>query len=215
MAWWRFIGVASRFYRGSGFTGGVAMLRISRHAAAVGVKPPRKEHMKVGLAITAIILAGIATGCTTHAPEAMGNLNQKLDMSSFYMPNEEASRLVTVTTNGPARANIVVQMHAVSVKESASKEALEKFGEVYAFSPGFFAVHRDEPTLIRFWNLQADDNHDFMLIDPHGRVLMSQLLKPLQETAFVFTFHEEGLFNMICAMHQPSMNAQILVLPPE
>jgi plastocyanin len=170
--------------------------------------------MKFGLAIATFILAGIATGCKTRAPEAMGNMSQKLDMASFYMPNSEASRIVTVTTNGVARANILVQTHAVAVKENASKESLDKFGEVYAFSPAFFAVHRDEPTLIRFWDLQPDDNHDFMLIDPHSRVLMSQLLPPLKETSFVFTFHEEGLFNMICAMHQPSMNAQILVLPP-
>jgi len=135
-------------------------------------------------------------------------------MSSFYMPNAQASRVVTVTTNGPARANVLIQTHAVSVKENASPEALKRFGEVYSFSPSFFVVHRDEPTLIRFWNLQPDDNHDFMLIDPHSTVLMSQLLPPLKETSFVFTFHEEGLFTMICAMHQPSMNCQILVLPP-
>jgi plastocyanin len=30
----------------------------------------------------------------------------------------------------------------------------------------------------------------------------------------VFTFHREGLFNFTCAMHQPSMSGQILVLPP-
>ncbi len=173
--------------------------------------------MEIGKFIAISILAGVATGCISHAPEPMGNLNQKLDMSSFYMPDAEASRLVTVTTttNGPVRANILIQTHAVAVKENATKESLDKFGEVYAFSPAFFAVHRDEPTLIRFWNLQPDDNHDFMLIDPHARVLMSQLLPPLKETSFVFTFHQEGLFNMICAMHQPSMNAQILVLPPQ
>jgi plastocyanin len=177
---------------------------------------PGKERrqMKSGLAVATLIFAGLATGCKTHGPEAMGNLSQPLDLSSFYMPNAEASRIVTVTTNGRARANILVQTHAVSVKENASPKALKQFGEVYSFSPAFFAVHRDEPTLIRFWNLQPDDNHDFMLIDPHSRVLMSQLLPPLKETSFVFTFHEEGLFTMICAMHRPSMNAQILVLPP-
>ena len=168
--------------------------------------------------IPALSLAALAAlflaGCLTREPEAMGNMNQKLDMSSFYMPNAQASQVVTVTTNGPARANVLIQTHAVSVKENASPEALKRFGEVYSFSPSFFVVHRDEPTLIRFWNLQPDDNHDFMLIDPHSTVLMSQLLPPLKETSFVFTFHEEGLFTMICAMHQPSMNCQILVLPP-
>ena len=53
-----------------------------------------------------------------------------------------------------------------------------------------------------------------MLIDPHSRVLMKVLLPPLQETSYVFTFHEEGLFDFVCAMHRPEMNGQILVLPP-
>jgi plastocyanin len=39
-------------------------------------------------------------------------------------------------------------------------------------------------------------------------------LPPLKETSFVFTFHEEGLFNFFCSMHQPGMHGQILVLPP-
>jgi plastocyanin len=39
------------------------------------------------------------------------------------------------------------------------------------------------------------------------------LLPPLQETAYVFTFHQEGLFSFYCTMHQPEMSGQILVLP--
>ena len=36
--------------------------------------------------------------------------------------------------------------------------------------------------MIRFWNLPPDDHHDFMLLDPHSRVLMSVLLPPLKES---------------------------------
>ncbi len=53
-----------------------------------------------------------------------------------------------------------------------------------------------------------------MLVDPGGNVLMSVLLSPVEETSYVFTFHREGLFSFYCAMHQPSMAGQILVLPP-
>ena len=102
----------------------------------------------------------------------------------------------------------------VAVKETGLKETVEQFGEVYVFSPKFFAVHREEPTMVRFWNLQPDDNHAFMLVDPHSRVLMSVLRPPLKETAYVFTFHEEGLFNFVCALHPRAMAGQILVLPP-
>jgi len=76
-------------------------------------------------------------------------------------------------------------------------------------------VHREEPTRVRFYNLQPDDNHSFMLIAPNAQVLMSVLLPPLKETDYVFTFHQEGLFNFICTMHPAVMMGQILVLPPK
>jgi plastocyanin len=170
--------------------------------------------MKRSFVIAAVLGVAALSGCTTIKPERMGNMDREINPASYYLPDADASRVVSVTTNGVARANIVVQTHRVAVNETGPKETIEKFGEVYGFSPNFFAVHRDEPTMIRFWNLQPDDNHDFMLIDPHSRVLMSVLLPPLKETAYLFTFHEEGLFSFVCAMHPAGMAGQILVLPP-
>jgi len=39
------------------------------------------------------------------------------------------------------------------------------------------------------------------------------LLPPLQEISYVFTFHEEGLYSFVCALHPSVMWGQILVLP--
>lgn len=171
--------------------------------------------MKFSVFISTLLAVAVLTGCKTSEPETMGNLHHELDMESFYLPNANASRVVSVTTNDVAVANILVQTHRAAVKETGPKETVEKFGEVYTFSPNFFAVHRDEPTKIRFWNLQPDDNHGFMLIDPRSQVLMNVLLPPLKETSYVFTFHEEGLFNFVCALHPTVMTGQILVLPPK
>lgn len=170
--------------------------------------------MKPGGIIAVMLAATVLTGCMTSTPGTKPA--GKLADESYFMPDAEASRIVTVTetNSGPVLANVLVQTQAVAVKENGPKDTLKRFGEVYAFSPAFFAVHRDEPTLIRFWNLQPDDDHDFMLIDPHSKVLMKVLLPPVRETAFIFNFHEEGLFTFLCAMHQPAMTGQILVLPP-
>jgi plastocyanin len=167
--------------------------------------------------ISAVGLCLTVAGCAAvHHESEMPKMSPE-EMASFFMPTMEGSKVVSITTNTntPVTANILIQTHAIVTKENGSKETLARFGEVYAFSPNFIAVHRDEPTLIRFWNLQGDDNHDFMLISPSGQVLMKALLPPLKETTFVFTFHEEGLFNFICAMHQPGMNGQVFVLPPK
>ena len=131
-----------------------------------------------------------------------------------YLPGPAASRIVSVSATGPVAASIVVQTQAVAVKETGPKETVRAFGEVYSFSPSFFTVHREEPTLVTFWNLQPDDLHDFLLMDPQYDVLMNLMLPPLKKTAWVMTFHREGLFRFYCAAHPPEMAGQILVLAP-
>src|SRR5260221_470463 len=81
-----------------------------------------------------------------------------------------ASRIVTVTETAAVGAAITVLTEAVAIKETGPAATVARFGEVYAFSPAFVAVHRDEPTEISFWNLQADDEHDFMLVAPDSQV---------------------------------------------
>jgi plastocyanin len=133
-----------------------------------------------------------------------------------YLPDEAASSVVTVSSAaGPAQASVTVLTQAVATKEKGPEETLARFGEVYAFAPSFLAVHREQPTVISFWNLQSDDDHDFMLVAPGGEVLMNVTLPAMEKTAYRFTFHREGLFTFYCTMHQPEMNGQILVLPPD
>jgi len=169
--------------------------------------------MRIFAPVSVFLLVGALTACRTSHPEERGNLHHELDMSSFYLPNAAGSRMVSVATNGVATANVLVQTQRVAVKETGPEETVEKFGEVYAFSPNFFAVHKNEVTRIRLWNLQPDDNHAFMLIDPSGHVLMNALLPPLKETSYIFTFHAEGLFSFLCSLHPTVMYGQILVLP--
>ena len=170
--------------------------------------------MKLATSLALALTAAGLSGCTTSKPEKMGNLGEEVHPESFYLPNADASRLVTVTTNGLAAATVLVHTHRVAVKETGPKETVKRFGEVYSFSPNFFAVHRDEPTKVRFWNLQPDDNHSFMLVGPGSQVLMNSQLRPLTETAYVFIFHQEGLYSFVCSFHPNAMFGQVLVLPP-
>jgi|SRR5579862_1275937 plastocyanin len=136
------------------------------------------------------------------------------EKNNFYLPNATQSRVVSISTSGEAQAEIIVLTEPVAIKETGPKDTVAKFGEVYAFAPSFIAVHKDEPTRLTFWNLQSDDDHDFMLADPDLNVMMHVRLKPLSKNSWVFTFHKEGIFPFYCAIHQPEMNGQILVLPP-
>ena len=153
------------------------------------------------LLVLMTILALAATPAARRIPEPS------------YLPDAGASRVVTVTEGGAAAAGITVLTEAVASKETGPRATVARFGEVYAFSPAFVAVQRDQPTEISFWNLQPDDDHDFMLVGPDSSVLMKVLLPALRKTTYVFTFHEEGLFTFYCTLHQPEMSGQILVLP--
>jgi plastocyanin len=133
-----------------------------------------------------------------------------------FLPDAEGSKIVSITKADEwDTSGITVLTEAVAVKETGPKETVVRFGEVYAFSPTFIAVHRDEPMTLHFRNLQPDDEHDVAILDKKGKVLTEIILPPVQETSYVFTFHEEGLFPFQCTIHQPGMSGQILVLPPE
>ncbi len=121
---------------------------------------------------------------------------------------------VTIARTGKATARIVITTATLAIKETGPAETVKQFGEVYAFSPDVFAVRRDQPTQITFWNLQPDDEHDFMLTDAKNKVLMQTKLPPLSKTTYVMTFHDEGVFPFYCVVHQPSMSGQIIVGPP-
>jgi plastocyanin len=155
--------------------------------------------------LSMVVLAAVATtpaGPTGSAPQVPD-----------YLPDANASKIVAVGRDeSAAEVGITVLTQAVAVKETGPAETIAKFGEVYAFSPAFIAVHRDRPTAISFWNLQPDDEHDFMLVDPDLDVMMRVTLPPQTKTSYVFTFHREGLFRFYCTMHQPEMSGQILVL---
>ena len=135
------------------------------------------------------------------------------EKNNYYLPGKDQSQVVSVSAAGEAQAEIIVLTEAVAIKENGPKETIAKFGEVYGFAPSFIAVHKDEPTRLTFWNLQPDDEHDFMLADPDLNVMMHVKFKPLSKNSWVFTFHKEGVFTFYCAVHQPEMNGQILVLP--
>lgn len=158
--------------------------------------------------VTVCTLAAIQAGVAFAVEAGPGR------KGPFFLPRGDATKIVTVTTTGEAQAGITVLTEAVAVKETGPRPTVKKFGEVYAFSPTFIAVHRDQPTQIEFWNLQPDDEHDFALIGPDLKVLMYEKLPPLRKTSFVFTFHQEGVIDFKCLRHQPEMSGQILVLPP-
>ncbi len=118
---------------------------------------------------------------------------------------------VVIARSGAAKARVIVTTVGTAIKETGPAETVKQFGQVYAFEPSVFALRRDQPTQITFWNLQPDDEHDFMLTDPANHVLLQTKLLPLSKTTYVMTFHDAGIYPFYCTMHQPAMSGQIVV----
>ena len=146
-----------------------------------------------------LALAVLAAAHSPHTPD--------------YLPDVQAQRILTVEKGGKPELNLVVLTERVAVKETGPRATVAKFGEVYAFSPTFLAVPRNRPVEISFWNLQPDDEHDILILAPDQTTLMHWTLPPLSKVPFTYTFHEAGVYSVVCTMHRPEMSAQILVTP--
>jgi hypothetical protein len=142
-------------------------------------RPLRSHTAAVCIAaiLRATASAARAAESSTGTPVASGAA------ARYFMPDAAASGILTVAKSGTAAASIVVLTEAVAVKETGPKETIAHFREVYAFSPSFIAIYRDEPARIMLWNLQPDDDHDFMIEDHSGRALMHLRMPPLSKTS--------------------------------
>jgi len=170
---------------------------------------PTRNGRRLAAVLSALILVTASRLTAPRAGDAPAALH-----GPFFLPSGDAAKIVTVTRTGEAEAGVTMLTEPVADKETGPRQTVRKFGETYAFSPAFVAVHRDVPTQIEFWNLQPDDEHDFALLGPDLKVLMYVKLPPLEKTSYIFSFHREGLVEFKCLRHQPEMSGQILVLPP-
>jgi len=130
-----------------------------------------------------------------------------------YMPGAALAGILSATPAARARNQIVILTLPLPGNQSDAGE-MAKFGLLYGFSPRTIFVYRDEPTTFNFWNLQSNEQHDVMITDGSGQVLLHQELPQLKKTLLTLTFHKQGLFTFYCTMHQPYMSGQIVVLAP-
>src|SRR5260370_25011899 len=122
---------------------------------------PRRGTARLGSVVLPIAL--LAAGL---APDraAMAQSMNLAKPARYYLPGPQASKIVTVTSEGSASAEVTVMTEAVAVKESGPQATVAQFGEAYAFSPPLIALHRGEPTMITFWHLQSHVKDEIALL---------------------------------------------------
>jgi hypothetical protein len=158
------------------------------------INPPLKSRSAKALMLASVCAIALCVSAAASAQTAMAPSAKMSKPGRYYLPGVQASKIVTVTREGSASAEVTLMTQAVTVKETGPKTTIDHFGEVYAYSP--------------------DDDHDFALLGPDSQILMFVDVPPLKKTSYIFTFHRDGLFDFKCLQHQPEMSGQIMVLPP-
>jgi plastocyanin len=97
-------------------------------------------------------------------------------------------------------------------KEAGPKPTVQKFGEVYGFSPSTITVEQGDRVDITIRNLQAggDDTHTFTL--PAFGINETNI-PPLGVVHVSFVASKAGVFPFRCEFHKPWMAGQLVVLP--
>ena len=83
----------------------------------------------------------------------------------------------------------------------------------YQFSPSFIAVQQGDSIMLSVF-IANGDHHEVELTDPDGETIIANAPwdRGREYTAF-FQTRKIGTYRLECAVHRPSMSAEIVVLP--
>jgi len=119
------------------------------------------------------------------------------------------SPIVTVTTDTLDTDGATVLTETVPGATNGPKESDNHSGDEFRF----VSARRDRPIRIHFDIRRPADKHDFAVFDQNGRQLIDVIVPPMPDKTYVFTFHEEGLFDFKCLTHPSRLIGQFTVLP--
>lgn len=79
------------------------------------------------------------------------------------------------------------------------------------FSPDIIEANTGDNISIHFYNLDATDSHTFTMGSPYN---IDKVVAPGQNATFKLKAAEEGIYRFYCRFHLPTMEGQLIVLPP-
>jgi plastocyanin len=72
-------------------------------------------------------------------------------------------------------------------------------------------VNTGDNVTIHFYNLDLTDSHTFTIGAPYNT---DKIVASGQNATFKFKAAEEGIYRFYCRLHLPTMEGQLIVLPP-
>ena len=79
------------------------------------------------------------------------------------------------------------------------------------FSPDILEANAGDNITIHFYNTDATDSHTFTIGAPYN---IDKVVAPGQNTTLNFKAADQGIYRFYCRFHLPTMEGQLIVLPP-
>ena len=79
------------------------------------------------------------------------------------------------------------------------------------FSPDIIEANAGDNISIHFYNTDATDSHTFTIGSPYN---IDKVVAPGQNATFKLKAADEGIYRFYCRFHLPTMEGQLIVLPP-
>jgi plastocyanin len=135
---------------------------------------------------------------------------------SIYMTAVEFTGSTTTDKLAPPPVDPTKLSHGYVYKRpgQANPAARDRWEvSTYQFSPSFMTVRQDDSVMLTVFIVNGD-HHEVELTDPDGEQIIANTAwdRGHEYTAF-FQTRKVGTYRLECAVHRPSMTAEIMVLP--
>ena len=135
---------------------------------------------------------------------------------AIYMTAVEFKGSTTTDKLAPPQVDPTKLSHGYAYKgpgqaDPAARERWEV--ATYQFSPSFMTVQQNDSIMLSVF-IANGDHHEVELTDPDGESIIAKAAwdRGREYTAF-FQTRKVGTYRLECAVHRPSMSAEIVVLP--
>jgi hypothetical protein len=161
----------------------------------------------VAVVLSVCALLGTSDACAQRPPSH----SHAIYMTAVEFKGSTTTDKLAVPDVDPAKLSHGYAYKGPGAADPAARDRWEVAS--YQFSPAFMTVQRDHSIMLSVF-IANGDHHEVRLTDPDGDTIIAKASwdRGRECTAF-FQTRKVGRYRLECALHAPSMSAEIVVLP--
>jgi plastocyanin len=166
--------------------------------------------------ITSIAIIVIVAALALLGVVVMVTIKVTIPLQQEAVAQQQDNTTTTTTTQSimPASSNKTFYVFSAEVAEGFNETAAGVAGDIYSLP--VIVVNRGDDVTVHFYNTEETEE----TVERHSFTIDAQPYSENIDTApgesgnATFTADEEGIFPYYCIYHLPTMNGQLVVLPP-